>query len=272
MQASEAGKHVVVEKPMATTLRDCDLMIDVARRCGVMLSVCYCQRYDPRVQRARHLLDRGLLGDIQSSRIAFGQYRSREYWTGGLSGRALSDWRSRRETAGGGVLIMNACHILDYMGWLIRSPVIEVTAIIANFSKLADVEDSVSMSYRYATGAIGTLDATTSLVGPDTYEQSFRGHEGQLVVAPVLRFWSRRTLDGYEAGHWHVIRGLPRSGERRQFFEAFADAVLDGRPVPVEAAEARAVQATIEAAYRSAAEGRAVAVSTNSRGAALPDD
>jgi len=261
-QAAEAGKHVVVEKPMATTLRDCDRMIDAARRSGVVLSVCYCQRYDPRVQRARHLLDRGLLGDIRGTRIAFGQYRGPEYWKAGLTGRAASDWRSKGETAGGGVLIMNACHILDYMGWLVGSPVAEVTAVTANFSGLAEVEDSVSMSYRYTTGAIGTLDATTGLVGPDTYEQSVRGDEGQLVVTPVLRFWSRRTVDGYEAGRWHAVRGLPRAAERRQFFEAFAGAVLDGQPAPVTAAEARAVQATIESAYRSAGEQRTVSVAS----------
>jgi UDP-N-acetyl-2-amino-2-deoxyglucuronate dehydrogenase len=260
IQAAKAGKHVVVEKPMATTLEDCDRMINAARRAGVMLSVCYCQRYDPRVQRARQLLDSGLLGDIRSTRIAFGQYRGPEYWTWGLTGRVTSDWRSKRETAGGGVLIMNACHILDYMAWLVGSPVAEVSAVTANFSGLAEVEDTVSMSYRYATGAIGTLEATTGLLGPDTYEQSLRGADGQLVVAPMLHFWSRRTADGYESGRVHALRGLPRPAERRHFFEAFAQAVLDGRPTPVTATEARAVQATIEAAYRSAAERQTVRV------------
>jgi predicted dehydrogenase len=157
---------------------------------------------------------------------------------------------------------MNACHVLDHMAWLLGSPVVEVTAITANFSGLTEVEDSVSMSYRYATGAIGTLDATTGLVGPDTYEQSLRGDDGQLIVAPALRFWSRRTVDGYEAGRWHAVRGLPRAAERRHFFEAFASAVLDGRPVPVTAAEARTVQAAIEAAYRSAAERRTLAIAS----------
>jgi predicted dehydrogenase len=262
IQAAEAGKHVVVEKPMATSLRDCDRMIDAARRCGVVLSVCYCQRYDPRVQRSRDLLDKGLLGEFRSTRIAFGQYRGPEYWRSGLTGRVISDWRSKREAAGGGVLIMNACHILDYMSWLVGSQVTEVTAVTGNFSGLAEVEDSVSMSYRYATGAIGTLDATTGLVGPEIHEQVVRGADGQLIVAPVLRFWSRRTIDGYEAGRWHIVQGLSRAAERRHFFEGFADAVLDGRPVPVTAPEARAVQAIIEAAYRSAAERRTVRVAS----------
>jgi predicted dehydrogenase len=262
VKAAESGKHVVVEKPMATTLKDCDRMIDAASRSGVVLSVCYCQRYDPRVQRARQLIDKGLLGDIGGTRIAFGQSRGPEYWKGGLTGRAISDWRSQRETAGGGVLIMNACHILDYMSWLVGSQVSEVNAVTGNLSGLAEVEDSVSMSYRYSTGAIGTLDATTGLVGPDIYEQVVRGADGQLIVAPVLRFWSRRTVEGYEAGRWHIVQGLSRPAERRHFFEGFAGAVLDGRPVPVTAAEARAVQAAIEAAYQSAAERRTVRVAS----------
>jgi 2-desacetyl-2-hydroxyethyl bacteriochlorophyllide A dehydrogenase len=260
IQAAEAGKHVVVEKPMATTLGDCDRMIEAARRAGVALSVCYCQRYDPRVQRAKRLLQQGLIGNILGTRIAFGQLRAPEYWKGGLTGRVASDWRGRLETAGGGVLIMNACHILDYMGWLVGSGVTEVTALTANFSRLTEVEDSVSMSYRYANGAIGTLDATTGMVGPHLYEQSLRGEEGQLVIAPALRFWSRRTVDGYESSRWHTVRGLPRFAERQHFFEAFAGAVLDERAVPITPEEARFVQATIGAAYLSAAEQRAVCV------------
>ncbi len=257
IQAAEAGKHVVVEKPMATRVADCDRMIAAAERAGVSLSVCYCHRNDPRVSRAKQLLAAGVVGDPIGTRIVFGQPRSREYWRAGLSGRSRSDWRGRRESAGGGVLIMNACHILDYMSWLVGSDVIEVAACTGTLSQAVEVEDSVSLSYRYANGALGSLDATTSLIGPDTFEQVIRGTEGQLIVAPSLRFWSRRTIEGYESQRWHSVKDLPRSEERRIFFEAFANAVLDDGTPPVEARQARAVQATIEAAYLSS-ERRAV--------------
>jgi 2-desacetyl-2-hydroxyethyl bacteriochlorophyllide A dehydrogenase len=255
VQAAEAGKHVVVEKPMATSVADCDRMIAAARAAGVTLSVCYCHRYDPRVQRARQLLDAGAIGQIQGVRIVLGQFRAPDYWKRGLTGRATSDWRARRETAGGGVLIMNACHLLDYMCWLVGSEVVEVAACASSRPDVPEVEAAISVSYRHANGALGTLDATSALVGPGAFEQVLRGSEGQLVVAPVLRLWSRRTVEGYSSGRWHAIRGLPRAAERRRFFEAFADALLDRGPLPVTAEEARAVQAVIEAAYRSA-EGR----------------
>jgi 2-desacetyl-2-hydroxyethyl bacteriochlorophyllide A dehydrogenase len=262
IMAMEAGKHVVVEKPMATSVADCDRMIAAAGRAGVLLSVCYCHRFDPRVQRAKQLLEAGAIGELLGTRIVFGQYRGPDYWERGLSGRTVSDWRAHRATAGGGVLIMNACHLLDYVCWLAASEVLEVTAETAGFAAGIEVEDTVSMSYRYANGAIGTLEATTGLIGPAAFEQTLRGRDGQLVVAPALKLWSRRTTDGHEAERWHVIRELPRAAERRHFFEAFAAAVLDGGSPPVTAQDARAVQAVIEAAYLSADSKKTIMLST----------
>ncbi len=260
IRAAEAGKHVVVEKPMATSVAECDRMMDAADRYGVVLSVCYCQRFDPRVQRARALLEAGALGDVLSTRITFAQHRSADYWSRGLTGRTASDWRAHRATAGGGVLIMNACHILDYLGWLVGDVVVEVSACMATLTQAVEVEDTVSMAYRYFAGGLGTLEATTATVGPGVFEQTLRGRDGQMSLAPELRFWSNRTVLGYERGRLHTITSLPRPAERRHFFEAFADAVLDGGRPPVMPKEARAVQALIEAAYRAAAEHRAVGI------------
>jgi predicted dehydrogenase len=131
---------------------------------------------------------------------------------------------------------------------------------MATLSQDVEVEDSVSVSYRYQNGALGVLEATTAQVGPPTYEQVIRGREGQLVVAPVLRFWSQRTVMGYDAGRWHKVRTLAAPAERRDYFAAFAQNVLGGGAMPVTPEDARAVQATIEAAYSSVAQQRTVLV------------
>jgi predicted dehydrogenase len=157
---------------------------------------------------------------------------------------------------------MNACHLLDAMSWLVASDVAEVAGCTASKAAGRDVEDSLSMTYRYLSGAIGSLDATTRLVGPGVFEQVVQGSEGQLVVAPSLRLWSQRTVDGYERERWHTVLDLPLSSERLLFFESFADAVLDGRPPLVTAREARAVQASIEAAYLAADRKTAIPVAT----------
>jgi predicted dehydrogenase len=125
-----------------------------------------------------------------------------------------------------------------------------------------EVEDTISMSYRYRTGALGILEATTSLAGPVAYEQSIWGKEGQIALGSGLRFWSRHTVDGHESGRWHSARSLPRPAARRHFLEAFAQAVLDGKAPEVTAAEALSVQAAMEAAYLSAAERRLAVIPT----------
>lgn len=96
IQAMKAGKHVIVEKPMANTVADCEEMIEVARKEGVTLSVCYCQRYSPALMQAKELIEKGAVGRILGTEIAFGQVRNESYWTVGFTGRAKTDWRGQR--------------------------------------------------------------------------------------------------------------------------------------------------------------------------------
>jgi predicted dehydrogenase len=223
--------------------------------------VAFILRYDPRLRRARELLASGALGAPVATRIVFAQERAREYWSSGLTGRVTSDWRGRKATAGGGVLIMNACHLLDGMSWLLDTPVQEVNSCDARFAEVdgVEVEDTVSLTYRYASGAIGTLEATTASAGPPVLEESVLGRQGRLMIAPTLKVWSRNTVQGFEAGRWHSIR-TQVGGERERFFAAFAASISNGTLPPVTASEARSVQATISAAYLASAERRTVAL------------
>jgi L-iditol 2-dehydrogenase len=255
IQAAQAKKHVVVEKPMATSTIDARHMIEVARQAGVALTVAYCQRFDPRVQRAKRLIAAGALGRLIGTRISFGMSRSERYWTEGLTGRTASDWRAWRATAGGGVLIMNACHLLDYVFWLTGSDASDVVAHSATLVQSVEVEDSISMSYRYRNGALGTLEASTCVAGPVAFEQTLWGTTGQIWIGPGLRFWSKRVVEGYAAEQCHLVRDLPRGAERRHYFEAVSQALLDGQEPPITGSEAVRVQAAIEAAYVSADRG-----------------
>ena len=153
---------------------------------------------------------------------------------------------------------MNACHILDYMTWLVGQRVISVAAFKSNDDTDRLVEQSLTMSYVYEGGGLGTLDATVSLMGPHQYEQQIRGSSGQLIVAPELRFWSSNPVQGYDAARWHRPRIGAPGDERRLFFEATINAILDGKEPPVTGLAARETQAIIEAAYISSTRGSAV--------------
>jgi predicted dehydrogenase len=141
----------------------------------------------------------------------------------------------------------------------VGSPVSEVSATFATLASDIEVEDSVSLSYRYRDGAIGSLDATTALVGPWVYAQEVWGRDGRIAVAPQLRYWSTRVIDGRDRETWHTVR-LPAGAARTRYYAAFADAVLDGGPLPVAAEEARAVQAVIQSAYAAVETRRTVSV------------
>ena len=88
MQAAAAGRHVIVEKPPAHTLAAALTMVSAAEQAGVTLTVCFPNRYDPRVVLARRLIDAGALGDLGGAEVRFFLDRSAGYWVGGYSGRS----------------------------------------------------------------------------------------------------------------------------------------------------------------------------------------
>ena len=117
IQAAAAGKHVMVEKPIATKLSDADEMIKACKKAGVALTVNYSFRYLPKVQKARQLVADGALGEIMGVQIIAHQFKDPGYWMGARS-NSPDDWRSSREKCGGGFLIMNVCHTLDYLYYI----------------------------------------------------------------------------------------------------------------------------------------------------------
>lgn len=260
IQAMQAGKHVIVEKPMANNVAECEKAIEVSRQTGTILSVCYCQRYSPQLMRAKELIEKGAIGQILGTSITFGQVRNESYWTVGFTGRVKTDWRGSREKAGGGVLIMNLCHTLDYFRYLTELEVKQIFAQYATLTHPVEVEDIVSATYQYEGGAIGTLCGSTHVVGARMDEERIWGSEGQIVLRPILKFCSQRTVDGYAANRWHEVKDLPPAKEREIFVQRFAEALRAGKEPEVSAQDGLVVQRIIEAAYLSGHEKRAIEV------------
>ena len=91
IQAAEAGKHILVEKPIAITLPDAEGMIAAARANGVWLSVNFHAQVDPLCQAARNLVAQGAIGQVVGTRIVFRGDKPASYWAAGYSGRVPSD-------------------------------------------------------------------------------------------------------------------------------------------------------------------------------------
>jgi len=178
------------------------------------------------------------------------------YWVGGFSGRAHSSWRASREQAGGGLLIMNLCHYIDLVRHLTGAEADLVTARAHAMEPMAEVEDAVSVSVRYANDALGSFFGTAALRGSDpSTELRLWGNDGQIAIEPKSRVYTLRAVDGLLTGRWQTFGAVPQVNGRAVYFSRLATALDRGDMPDVTAEDGLTVQAFIEAAYQSSETG-----------------
>jgi 2-desacetyl-2-hydroxyethyl bacteriochlorophyllide A dehydrogenase len=262
-EAAAAGKHLIVEKPLANNLGAALDLVKASKRAGVVLSVCFPHRYQPNVMTARSLISLGALGTFGGASLTFFMDKPASYWVGGFSGRAHSSWRGSRDQAGGGVLIMNLSHYIDLLRHLSGAEADLVTARGQSIEQPAEVEDAVSVTVQYAGGALGSLFACAALRGSN-HETELRlwGSHGQLAVEPDPRVYTLRAVDGLRTNRWQKFGRVPQRDARAVYFSRLSTAFERGEPPDVTAADALAVQAFIEAAYQSNESGQSVSPAT----------
>lgn len=257
LEALRAGRHVIVEKPMAESLAAAKEMAAEASRSGRALSVCFPQRYDPVVLVGRRLIKAGAIGPPAGGLAKLYLDKSPAYWLGGFSSRTTSTWRSSRAQAGGGVLIMNLSHYLDLLHHLMGLAVDKVTATAeATARDGGDIEDTVSVGLTFTGGSIASVVGGSAMSGSDASELRVWGQDGQLVVEPAARIFTLRAIEGLRPGRWYTLGRRQSLSARTVYFSRLGSAIHEGRQPEVGPSDGLAVQAVIEAAYRSALEGR----------------
>lgn len=258
IRAVEAGKHALVEKPIAVSVAEADEMIEACAASDVALSVCLPRRYSPRIERAKALLADGLLGDVVGVRIQSMTRKPESYWTGGYTGRVETDWRTSTERSGGGVLNMNAIHNLDAVRYVTGLEVARVYAEFDTFATPVEVEDFCTVSLRYDNGAIGSVQASSFLEDAprdrSTRGTRVYGTDGELVIGdPLLVRTDEATALG-PGEQWHEVSVDERRSARERLVEAFADAALLGSEPPITGDDGRAALEIVRAAYDSGRE------------------
>ena len=242
--AADAGKHVLVEKPVATTVADADAMVAAAERAGVVLMGAHNLRFAPPYAAAARAVADGLIGDVVGARVAMG-HGGPEGWTRDAA------WFRDPALSGGGALIDLGIHVADLLRAVTGDEVAEVSAFVRRRAPDA-VEESGSVALALRGGGVGHLSASWEVRGTADHLLLVHGTEGSLAV---------------ERGQ-AVVR--PASGGDKVVLEAPTPAPdLLANFVAVCRGEATAIVgprdgrdalAIIEAAYRSASEQRAVAV------------
>lgn len=263
IRAAEAGKHVLCEKPIATTLADADRMIAACRQAGVALSIAYHAQVDAGCQAARRFIQEGGIGRVYGTRLFALSDKPATYWHGGYTQRVHTDWRISKEKAGGGILIMNLIHDLNTVRFVTGLEAQRVYSEYGTFCTPVEVEDFLVATIRYHGGAIGSIEAGSAIRGRGRgIEPGSRiyGTEGQVILGRKPLVFTTRELPGITPNEWQELPFDGPSGSRRQMVEQFAAAVLAGRTPPVTGEDGRAALAIVVAAYQSGAEGRPIEV------------
>ena len=252
VDALQAGKHVICEKPMAGSLEECDAMIGAARYGNRLLSVVFQRRYSRESLMARALVAEGKLG-----RIVFGKMDA--LWWRGPHYYDLW-WRGTWEKECGGATINHAVHLFDTYLWLIGQTPESVYADMGTFTHDIEVEDLSVALVRFAGGAIGELTSTVSMhqnldrieiSGTEAgvslpWAVSAMTERGRGMGAPdqdrsrELRLWAEEQVPEPDyAGHAAQFRDV-------------LDAIRNGGEPMVTGAEGRRSIELISAVYKSA--------------------
>jgi UDP-N-acetylglucosamine 3-dehydrogenase len=244
--SSRAGKHVLVEKPIASSLEDADAMVAAARHHGTILMTAHNVRYAPPFVAIRNEVAAGSAGEVISFRAAFGHSGPRD-WS------PESDWFFDAAQSGGGVLIDLGIHVADLLRAILSDEAIEVSAILGRGD--SDVEETAHVILRFAGGPIGSVHVSWNTRPAPDHQLSLFGTEGTIhldtATPPVFRAASGEA------------RPLEIPSAASDPYAEFVRAV-ETRPAPSPSSmtgeDGRAALAIIDAAYRSAREGRTVTV------------
>lgn len=152
LEALNRGKHVFCEKPPAFTAADVQEIIEVEQRSGKKLMYGFNHRHHDSILKAKELIDSGLYGKILWMRGRYGKSVDKSFY---------SNWRAKKELAGGGILIDQGIHMLDLF-LMMGGDFEEVHAFVSNLYWKLDVEDNVFAILRNREGAVASLHSTMS--------------------------------------------------------------------------------------------------------------
>lgn len=252
---AEAGKHVLVEKPMALTLADADEMIAAADKAGIKLGVALQRRAEPLFRSVRQALHQGDLGALTLASVVLPYYRDMAYYN-------QAQWRGTWKLDGGGVLMNQGIHIIDLLLWFMGDPV-DIKAIGSTLHRKIEVEDVAAAAVQFENGALGTITATTTIGGGAPHRLEIYGTNGAIQIEGegVVRWdifdQSRQTVQppslvsGTDAGAGGDPRGIATDGHTAIIKELIS-AIREDRPPAIDGKEGRRSLAFVNGIYEAA--------------------
>jgi predicted dehydrogenase len=265
--AAEAGKHVVVEKPLEVTVERCDRIIEACERGRVQLCTIFPSRFADANVALKKAVDAGRFGRLTLGETTCKWWRPQSYYDQG-------GWRGTKALDGGGALMNQAIHNVDLLLWMMgpATHVMGQTATLAH--ERIEVEDTAVACLRFKNGALGVIEATTSVHPGLPKTIAVHGDRGTAVIEQedVLRWDFTPETEEDRATKARFAQKVGASGgasdpsaishvyHARQLTD-FVQALGSGRKPLVDGREGRRAVEVILAVYESAATGRVVELS-----------
>lgn len=258
--AAQAGKHVMVEKPMEVTLEAADHLIEVCWKAGVKLAVISQRRFEPDIQRLRSAIQAGYFGELLSADVFIKWYRSQEYYDS-------ASWRGTYRLDGGGALMNQGIHYVDVLQWLV-GPVKSVRAITRTAAHKIEVEDLALALLTFENGAVGVLEASTMHYPGLPERLEITGRNGTAVLeAGKFKVWEFKSLPLEETSVQIDDKlgdtgskdpnAISYMGHARQIADMVA-AIREQRAPAITGEDGRKPLEIIQAVYQSAREGKEI--------------
>ncbi len=274
VQAARAGVHVLIEKPMASTLEACDAMLEAADKYNVKLGIVSQRRLFEPVQRMKAAIDAGKIGAPILGTFSMFSWRDQAYYQS-------DPWRGKWATEGGGVLVNQSPHMLDMLQWFMGQ-IEEVSGYWSNLNHpYVEVEDTAIAIIRFQSGGLGNIVTSLSQnpgiytkvhihgsngasvgVQTDTGATFVAGMSG-IAAPPLNDIWTipgeQHKLAEFEAADRQSFRAIDATTHYHTLqIQDFLRAILEDRPPLVTGAEGRIVVEMFTAIYRSNELGRPV--------------
>jgi predicted dehydrogenase len=255
LMAADAGKHILLEKPIALTVEEGREVIDYCKKKGVLLATGFMMRYHAYHQAMKKLVDEGKLGQIVSCRAQL------TCWYPDIPG----NWRQSKATSGGGALMDMGVHCLDLIQYITGYKAKRAAGMASTLTFDYEVEDSGAMLVELENGAICQIEShfnipdaaargrfeiygtKGSMLAEGTISQVEGGKLEVMISDDSLEYDAQQDRNEVEPMKVDVEFGNMYTKE----IESFSKSILEGLPVEVPAEDAVQVQEVIQSAYRT---------------------
>lgn len=251
-KAAEAGKHVIVEKPIEVTLQRANRLIEKCKANNVKLAVIYQSRFVPEIQKLKQQIEDNEIGDIFMGDAYIKWFRGQDYYDSGV-------WRGSFKLDGGGVLINQGIHTIDLLQWFMGDvdTIYGQTDIFTH--KNIEGEDSAVAVLRYKNGAVGVIEGSTSVQPAQSRRIELHGKKGSVIIddnSVEVKTESQQNSTADEdnetkaSGASSPLAGFSIEPHKKQF-EAIVDAINTNSTPPVSGEESLKSLAIVLAIYES---------------------